>query len=87
MKKYLLVVVLSFVLTGCAEKLQGYIDQPESFFRDPHYDHYKNELEAIESAYLKKEMSYAQYLDKKQELENKYSKEVQEREAIIESHE
>lgn len=85
MKHYFILIVFSLMLAGCADKIQSYIDEPKTFLKDPHFDNYKDGLEALESSYLKKEISYAEYLDKKEKLDNQYSKEVQAREAIIQS--
>ncbi len=74
---------------GCAsgeQRLEGYLQQPETFLKDPHFTSYKEKLDALESDFLKKKITYAEYLDKKKELDETYAKEVQERsEKIIPS--
>jgi hypothetical protein len=85
MKKGLF-LVLGLVLVGCAYKgqtFESYIDEPENILRDPHYASYQDQADMLEKDYLSKKISYAEYMEKKSELENKYSKEVKERESIV----
>ncbi len=84
--KNLVMVVLTIMLmgTGCSsQKIMGYIDEPQTILKDPHYEEHKAKLEQLEKSYLAGEMEYDQYLLKKKEMEDEYAKEVQEREAII----
>ena len=75
-------IALSFLffLTGCAI----YEEEPiKSIVADPHFSKYQEEMDTLESSYLGKEISYADYLAKKKELDEKYNKEVKEREDIL----
>ena len=54
-----------------------------SIIKDPHFADYQKKLDKLESQYLNKEISYADYVAKKEELDNVYTKEVQERDEII----
>ncbi len=74
------------LLAGCTYKgqdLETYIDQPETILRDPHYASYQEQSDDLEKQYLDKKMTYADYLEKKKTLDDKYSKEVKQREEII----
>jgi len=80
MKKLLLSVLILFVLCiGCTR------DDIRNFVKDPHFTSYKDQLDNLESAYLRDEISYPVYLKRKKEIEDTYTKEVQEREDIIHS--
>ena len=87
MKKWLLFVLLT-VFMGCeygAEKVRTYIDEPQTLIQDPHFMGYQEKMDALESSYLRKEMTYAEYLEQKKQLEEDYSREVQKRRETIES--
>ena len=66
-------------------KRQDYLKQPHSLIRDPHFTGYKQSRDELESSYLKKEITYAEYIEQKTEMDNKYTKEVQKRNSIIEA--
>ena len=81
MKKIIIGMLVLF-LAGCStvqDKIETYTDEPENFVKDPHFGGYKTSLDDLESRYLKKEITYADYLEKKKELDEQYNKEVQER--------
>ncbi|MGE0267953.1 MAG: hypothetical protein AB7S78_05820 [Candidatus Omnitrophota bacterium] len=81
--------VLALVLLfGCSyqgEDLETYLDDPKSLIRDPHYSNYEKKKDALESRYLRKEITYAVYLEETQKLDDIYSREVDERTKIIDS--
>ena len=87
-RKYVMLIAAIFV-AGCTYKgeqnLETYIDEPATILRDPHFTNYEQASEHLESQYLQKKISYAEYLEKKKELDDQYSKEVQKRDAIISS--
>lgn len=67
-------VCLSF--TGCSGNL-------ETLVQDPAFRNYEKEMDAAEKAYLNKEISYAEYLERRREIEEEYARDVQpEREAV-----
>lgn len=82
MKKVLLTIVV-VLIAGCSyegeKNIRGYLEEPQYLIKDPHYASHKEQLDAVESRYLNKEISYAEYLAEKKELEGKYDREVQER--------
>jgi len=77
MKKSLL-LLCALVLFGCSYG-QDYLKNPSSFIRDPHFTEYKNNRDELESSYLNKEITYAEYIEQKNKIDEQYSKEVQER--------
>lgn len=79
-KLCLCLCVLSLV--GCAyegRKLSDYLENPRSFIRDPHFADYKAKRDAVELQFLNKEITYAQYIEQMDELDNQYTKEINER--------
>ena len=81
----ILTIGLAAMLTGCsygAEHLKTFVEDP---LRDPHYAENQQKLADLESEYLAKKMTYAEYIEKKQELENQYEKEVKERNQKIQA--
>ena len=85
MKKSLLLLCM-LVLFGCSYG-QNYLKNPTSFIRDPHFTEYKNTRDDLESSYLSKEITYAEYIEQKDKIDEKYSKEVQERNSKISAQE
>ena len=83
-KSLVLLCFLTFL--GCTYG-QEYLERPDAFIRDPHFTSYKRDRDALESSYLKKEITYAAYIEQKDKMDDQYSKEVQERNAIISSQE
>lgn len=76
------------LLVGCTyqgEDLGNYIDDPKAIIKDPHYSGYQDKRDALESRYLKKEITYADYLEQVKELDDTYTKEVNERTKILDS--
>ena len=61
---------------GCSpakEKLQTYLDEPETLLQDPAFADYEQKSGEVESAYLNKEITYAEYEERKGELEKEYT--------------
>jgi len=81
MKKSLL-LLSTLVLFGCSYG-QDYLKNPSSFIRDPHFTDYKSNRDDLESAYLSKEITYAEYIEQKNKIDEQYSKEVQERNSKV----
>ena len=87
MRQFILLSIL-FLFVGCTyqgESLSNYLDDPKSIIKDPHYTQYKKKRDAVESLYLRKEITYADYLKQIKEIDDNYLKEVKERTDIIES--
>lgn len=81
MKKMILLFLGLFIL-GCAYEgtsLKTYFENPRSLIKDPHFGEYKQKRDALESQYLKKEITYSEYVQKMDELDQAYAKEVQQR--------
>lgn len=86
-RKMIVLLFLVSVLIGCTyageRTLGDYLQEPTTLVQDPHFGNYKEKRDAIESLYLKKEISYSEYLEQTKELDDQYSREVQQRENII----
>lgn len=78
MRKYFVAVALLFCL-GCSAGME----RMETLMKDPHYQKHQQALDDLEHVYLQKQISYAEYDEKKKELEDTYAKEVQQREQKI----
>lgn len=80
------IVVLLFafyLFAGCSygtEKIKQYVDDPKSLLEDPLSVSHQQAMDDLESSYLRKKITYAEYLEKKKELEEDYTREVQKRE-------
>ena len=79
MMKRLAGLILAFFVTGCSFGVQDM----GSLMKDPHYAQYQQSLDNLERQYLQKQISYAEYQDKKKEFEDNYVKEVKIREGKI----
>lgn len=85
MKNIILFIFLLLIL-GCSagrEKLETYIEEPKYLIEDPHFAAYQGKRDALEHEYLGKKITYAEYLERKKELDDQYEKEVKERNAIV----
>lgn len=85
MKKIILLLCM-LVLFGCSYG-QDYLRNPSSFIRDPHFTEYKNNRDDLERSYLHKEITYAEYIEQKNKVDEQYTKEVQERNSKVISQE
>lgn len=86
MKRNILFFLMIIGLMGCSvgqEKLETYLENPETILKDPHFAEYQANMDALESEYLAKKITYAEYLERKKELDEKYTKEVKDRNEII----
>ena len=81
---------LILLLAGCVyegKPLGHYIENPGSLMEDPHFAEYQKKRDVLESEYLQKKITYAEYMESKNKLDEKYAQEVQERNAKIISQE
>ncbi|MCK5259978.1 MAG: hypothetical protein KAJ70_02855 [Candidatus Omnitrophica bacterium] len=84
MIKKSLLLFCALVLFGCSYG-QNYLENPEALIRDPHFADYKEKRDDLERQYLRKEITYVEYVEGKDVLDQKYDREVQERTDIISS--
>jgi hypothetical protein len=75
-KFFLFLTVLA--LCGCSYG-QDYLEDPGSLIRDPHFAAYQEKRDDLELRYLRKEITYAEYVEEKDALDQTYDKEIQER--------
>ena len=84
--KKAVVTLLLLVMIGCSsEKVQSYLSDPGTLLQDPLSVNHQKALDELEGAYLRKEMTYAEYLQKKKQLEEDYSRAATARKNIIET--
>lgn len=77
MKKSLL-LILVLTMLGCSYG-QDYLENPDTFIRDPHFAEYQRRRDHLEKIYLHKDITYAQYVEQKNQIDETYAREVQER--------
>ncbi len=80
-------ILFCLILMGCsagAEKIKHIIENPESIIQDTQFTEYRDQLDQLERDYLKKKITYSEYLEKKKEWEDLYTRQVEERKNIIE---
>ena len=77
--KRIIVLFLAFLLFGCTYGT----DEFKHVVTDPHFARHQEKLDTLEKSYLAGELSYPDYLSKKKQLEDDYTKEVQVREEKI----
>ncbi len=85
--KKMIVLFLAVIVTGCAyqgQKVREYFKSPKAFIQDPHFVKYREQRNALESQYLQKKISYAEYIQQRDALDENYEKDVQERDQKIE---
>ena len=78
MKRWVGVILVLF-LAGCTFG----VEDMGTLMKDPHYTQHQQALDDLEHAYLKKQISYSEYQQKKKELEDQYTAEVKIREEKI----
>jgi hypothetical protein len=77
MQRLALLIIVFFVV-GCSYGA----DRISSLVKDPDFAAYQEKMDNVESRYLHKEITYAQYLEQKKHLDDQYSKGVQHRRAL-----
>ena len=85
MKNVLSLCLLMFVL-GCANKFATYVEDPKTIFEDPLTVNQQDALDKLEKQYLHKKLTYAEYVDRKKQLEEDYARKVQQRKEKIDDY-
>ena len=83
---YLLAILSILFFSGCTymgQNPENYIDEPGTILADPHYGSYQQQGDDLERQYLEKKITYADYVEQKKTLDDKYSKDVKKRDSII----
>ena len=84
----IVIVLMVLALSGCTYTGQDpvkYLEEPQTIIQDPHFTQYKGKRDALESQYLNKEITYAEYVEQTKALDDQYNQEVEKREEIISS--
>ena len=85
----MILIFLITIMVGCTsydyegKNLRTYIENPKYLLKDPHFEDYKKERDALESSYLSKEIEYPEYKKQLESLDKKYDNEVKKRDDII----
>lgn len=77
MKNWNLLFVVLFIV-GCSYG----VDRISTLVKDPDFAAYQEKKDDLESRYLRKQITYAQYLSQKKQLDDQYTKGVQHRQAL-----
>lgn len=78
--------VVFFTAFGCSgERILTIMDEPVKLFEDPLSVDYQNDLDTLERRYIRKEISYVDYLEKKRRIEDDYARQVQKRRDTVEN--
>lgn len=80
MKRFIVVCAAAVLLCGCSAH-----DKVRNIIRDQEFADYQKELDNLEKDYLHKRMSYADYLEKKQQVEENYEQQISSRRDAIEN--
>ena len=87
MKKIMVFCFIAFIV-GCTyegTKIGCYVKDPSTLLEDPLSVNHQQALDDLESSYLNKEITYAEYVKQKQQIEDDYQEKVQTRTKIIEN--
>jgi len=87
MLKFCMLIICCAVFASCqygTDRLNTVMDDPIRILEDPLTVEHKQDMADLEKRYLNKEITYAEYLEQKQKLEDEYTKQVQKRENWIE---
>lgn len=80
-------IVFVMMLAGCSyghEHVELMLDNPPGMLEDSLYVNIQDQLAALESRYLNSKITYAEYMEKKKELESNYQREADRRSVIVE---
>ncbi len=79
MKKFIICAGILFI-AGCATQ-----EPIKNIIRDQQFSGYKAELDQLEKDYLKKDITYAEYLKEKKRVEDEYQQKIDDRQNLIEN--
>jgi len=85
--KKMAAVLVCLVLAGCSygkQHVESVLDNPPEILTDPQYTEYQQQAGEAESQYLKGEISYADYVARKQALEDRYTRQADKQRMIVE---
>jgi len=87
MMKFFILILSCLLVSACSygeQRIQKVMDDPIELLKDPLTVEHKQAMTDLEQAYLNEDITYAEYLEQKKQLEEDYTRQVQKREAWIE---
>lgn len=78
MMKKIAAIGLVVFLCGCAYGTRD-IEDIKTFVTDQEYARYKARLDGLETSYLSGQITYAQYLDQKKQVQENYDSDIKRR--------
>lgn len=76
-----LFIVVAFFCAGCGGEFAKF----PGVFSEPHLVDYRENQDMLEHRYLRKELTYAQYLEEKKKLDDSYAKGERHRQSVVEN--
>lgn len=71
---------------GCSgERVLAIMDEPVKLLEDPLSVDYRHDLDVLEQRYIRKEISYVEYLEKKHRIEEDYARQERKRRDTVEN--
>ncbi len=89
MKSFWVIMAVCLLSAGChygGRNPQGYLEDPATLLEDPLSVDHQQELDELERRYLHKEITYAEYVEQKQQLEDDFVRDVRKREGRLDEY-
>jgi hypothetical protein len=83
--KGILCLTALFGLSSCAHNLEEYVDNPRTILEDPLSVDYQQNLDELERRYLRKEITYVEYIEQKKQIDDTYAQKAQRRQEILDT--
>lgn len=78
--QYVLICVGLLLITGCSASMPL-----NNIIQDQQFKQYQSALEQVESDYLRKKITYVQYLEQKNRIETDYQRQIDSRRTMIQN--
>ena len=83
-----LIILFLVLLAGCAEttnRLESIVDDPGTILQDPGFANYQQKQDDLEKEYLQKKITYAEYLQRKNKIEEDYARDIKKQKNSLEN--